>query len=156
MLVFILVIFGCIVIDQLTKFLAVKFLAPVTTVPVIPKVFHLTYIQNDGAAFSIFSGQQAFLIIISFIFIAFLIYILYSMPKNIHYLKLNIALSMAIGGALGNFIDRIHLGYVIDFFDFRLIGFAIFNFADIFVVLGCLYIIIAVIRGGAKESTQEE
>ena len=72
MLFYILFIIGGIVVDQLTKYLAVTFLSPVTTVPVIPHVFHLTYVENTGAAFSIFAGKQIFLILLTLIFIVVL------------------------------------------------------------------------------------
>ena len=146
MLFYILFIIGGIVVDQLTKYLAVTFLSPVTTVPVIPHVFHLTYVENTGAAFSIFAGKQIFLILLTLIFIIVLIYFFVIMPKTKRYFDVNLALSMIISGAVGNLIDRIRLNYVIDFFDVRLIGFAIFNIADIFVVVGCILMVIAIFR----------
>ena len=146
MLFYILFIIGGIVVDQLTKYLAVTFLSPVTTVPVIPHVFHLTYVENTGAAFSIFAGKQIFLILLTLIFIIVLVYFFVIMPKTKRYFDVNLALSMIISGAVGNLIDRIRLNYVIDFFDVRLIGFAIFNIADIFVVVGCILMVIAIFR----------
>ncbi|MGN0193868.1 MAG: signal peptidase II [Pseudoramibacter sp.] len=146
MLMYIVLIGLCLAADQIVKVLAVRFLAPVTTIPIIPRVFHLTYIENTGAAFSIFAGKSVFLIIFTSVLIAFLIWLLVRLPKTKAYLSLNTAFCLVIGGALGNLIDRIHYGYVVDFFDFRLIGFAIFNVADCFVVIGCLFIIVKVIQ----------
>jgi signal peptidase II len=143
---YILLIGLCLTADQITKVLAVRFLAPITTVPIIPRVFHLTYIENTGAAFSIFAGKSVFLILFTSVLIAFLIWLLYRLPKTKAYLSLNTAFCLVIGGALGNLVDRIHYGYVVDFFDFRLIGFAIFNVADCFVVIGCIFIIVKVIQ----------
>lgn len=147
MSVFVCIILLCIALDQITKLFAIHFLSTVTTVPIIPNVLHLTYVQNDGAAFSLLSGHQIFLIVVTLLFIVLLIYFLYSMPKKRATLSINIALAMIIGGAIGNLIDRIRFQYVVDFFDFRLIGFAIFNVADVFVVTGCIVVILAVIRG---------
>ena len=146
MLFYCLLIVAGIAIDQLSKYLAVIFLSPVNTVPVIPHVFHLTYVENTGAAFSMLAGKQIFLIIITSIFIAILLYMLWVMPKKKCYYDINFGLSLIISGAIGNLIDRIRLNYVIDFFDVRLIGFAIFNIADIFVVVGCFLAVIALFR----------
>ncbi|MEF9917857.1 MAG: signal peptidase II [Eubacterium sp.] len=146
MLFYILFIIVGIILDQFTKYLAITFLSPVATVPIIPHVFHLTYVSNRGAAFSILEGKQTFLIIMTVIFIVALIYFFTVIPKTRKYYDVNFALSMIISGAFGNLIDRIRLQYVVDFLDIRLIGFAIFNIADIFVVVGCFLIIIALFR----------
>lgn len=146
MLIYVLIIAACAALDQIVKALAVHFLAPITTVPIIPQVFHLTYIENTGAAFSILAGRSVLLIVLTSALIAVLIWMLVGLPKTKAYLTLNTAFSLVIGGAIGNLIDRIRLGYVVDFFDFRLIGFAIFNVADCFVVVGCALILIQVIR----------
>lgn len=146
MLFYIFIIAGIVALDQIIKAIAAHFLMALTTVPVIPNVFHLTYIENSGAAFSILSGRSVLLIVITSALIALLLFWLVSLPKTKQYLQLNTALAMIIGGALGNLIDRIHYGYVIDFFDFRIIGFAIFNVADIFVCVGCVLVILAVLK----------
>ena len=146
MLFYILLIFAGIAVDQLSKYLAVIFLSPVSTVPIVPHVFHLTYVENNGAAFSMLSGKQTFLIVITAVFIAAFLYVLWVMPKKKRYYDINFALALIVSGAIGNLIDRIRLNYVIDFFDVRLIGFAIFNIADIFVVAGCFLAIIALFR----------
>ena len=145
MLSYAIVIAVCVALDQIVKALAVRFLAPVTTVPIIPRVFHLTYIENNGAAFSIFAGKSVFLIALTSALIAVLIWLFLKLPKTRGYLTLNTAFALVIGGAIGNLFDRIRLGYVGEFFDFRLIGFAIFNVADCFVVVGCILIMIQVV-----------
>lgn len=146
MLFYLLIIIGVVALDQITKALARHFLMALTSVPVIPNVFHLTYIENTGAAFSLLAGRSALLIVITVVLIAVLCAWLYLLPKSRRYLPLDTALALVIGGAVGNLIDRIVFGYVIDFFDFRLIGFAIFNVADVFVVVGCALVILAVIK----------
>lgn len=71
-------------------------------------------------------------------------YLFAVLPKDRQYFNINLALAFIIGGAIGNLIDRIRLNYVVDFFDFRVIGFAIFNVADSFVVIGCIIMVIAI------------
>ncbi len=106
------------------------------TLPVIENVFHITYVRNTGAAFSMLAGKQIFLIILTAILIAaVLFYIIYKKPTQP---VLMLSLTMIIAGGVGNLVDRITKGYVIDFFDFRLINFAVFNIADIFVVCGAV------------------
>lgn len=127
--------------DIITKQLAVTNMSVGSTVPLIENVFHLTYVRNTGAAFSILSGQKIFLILLPIVIIAvILVYIAVKKPKN---KLLLVSFSMIISGGIGNLIDRISLGYVIDFFDFRLINFPVFNVADIWVTLGgALFVIL--------------
>ena len=109
---------------------------------VIKDFFYITYVRNTGAAWSIFADKTWMLVIISLIIISFIIlYVLKNKPKN----KLEkIGYSMILGGAIGNFIDRIIYGYVIDFFDFYIFGYSypIFNLADTFIVIGVLLLVI--------------
>ncbi len=124
-------------IDQYTKYLAELYLKPIESYPLIQDIFHLTYARNTGAAFSILQNKQLFLIIIaSIVVVGLILYVIKNLRKN--KFILNLALVFIICGALGNLIDRVKLNFVIDFFDFTLINFAIFNFADIFVVSGTL------------------
>ncbi len=113
------------------------------TLSLIEDKFHITYVLNDGAAFSIFKGQRLFLIIVTvLIIIAFLAYIIKNKPES-KFLKLS--LSIIISGACGNLIDRILYGKVVDFIDVRLINFPVFNVADCLVVIGtvllCIYLL---------------
>lgn len=133
---FYILIIALITIDQVAKYLTIHYLKPISTYPVIQDFFHLTYAENRGAAFSILQGKQFFLITITFIFTILLFYYLYKTPAKKGTYLFNLSLSLIIGGAIGNLIDRIRLNYVIDFFDFRYINFAIFNTADSFVVVG--------------------
>ncbi len=133
-------------LDWATKYLAVKFLAPVSTYPLINNIFHLTYTENTGAAFSIFRDRQNFLIILTAVFLLLLLcYLVYSIIKNKKFLLSNLAITFIIGGGIGNLINRIRSGYVVDMFDFRLIGFAIFNVADIFITIGTILLILSVL-----------
>lgn len=149
-MLFISIITLLIIIDQVSKFLVLKYILPIDTYPLIEGVFHLTYAENIGAAFSILQGKQVFLIATTIIFTSFLIFYLLKIKTRKDTLLFKISLSLIIGGAIGNLIDRIRLGYVIDFFDFRYINFAIFNTADSFVVVGTILLIIIILLGNTE------
>lgn len=121
-------------LDLLTKLWAKICLTKTTTIPVIEEIFHLTYVENRGAAFGVFQGQRIFFILVAMVVAALVGYIAIRY-KNKPWM-LNMGLSFLSAGALGNTIDRIWRGYVVDFFDFRLVDFPVFNVADIFVCLG--------------------
>lgn len=127
-----------ILLDQGSKFLAVKHLKPVGSVPIIEDIFHLSYHENTGAAFSIFKDNASLLgmvsILASVLMISYLIHMKRKDPNRFS----EIALAMIIGGAIGNGIDRLLHGYVVDFFDVRAINFAIFNVADSFITVGVI------------------
>ncbi len=148
-MIYIVIIIACIALDQASKYFAQTRLQEIGSYPIIENVFHLTYARNTGAAFSILRDKQLLLIIFTFLAIALLIGMLF---KNVsvggHFL-VNYSLAFIIGGAIGNLIDRMRLNYVIDYFDFRLINFAIFNVADVFVVCGAILLAISVIVFGA-------
>lgn len=124
-----------IVIDQISKYFARIYLKPVKTIPVIDNFFHLTYVENRGAAFGILQNQLWFFIVITIMVGFALIYMMISMPEKNKHIKL--ILAMILGGAIGNFIDRIRLGYVVDFLDFKIWSY-IFNVADSFIVIGAI------------------
>lgn len=128
-------IFGIVLLDRISKFLAVLFLQE-TTFPLWKGVFHLTYVENTGAAFSMFKDHTLALGIFSLFMVALLSYYLYKRKKEGAGLLELISIAFIIGGAAGNLYDRLILGYVIDYFDFRLINFAVFNVADSFISIG--------------------
>lgn len=136
-MVYILIMAGALILDQWTKHLAVAHLTKLDTWPLWQDVLHLTYAENTGAAFSILRGRQGLLA--GFTGLVILLMGVYMVRESRHMSRLaNVAFSLVIGGALGNLIDRIRLGYVVDFIDFRLIDFAIFNAADSCIVVGAL------------------
>lgn len=135
-MIFFLLVPVIVALDQWSKHLAVKYLEPIGTYPIINNVFHLTFCKNDGAAFSIFSSKQLFLIIATSIVICFVLGILYKTVQTGGSPWMSLSLAFIAGGAIGNLVDRMRLNYVVDFFDFRLINFAIFNVADVFIVMG--------------------
>ena len=123
-----------IILDQLTKWLAVTLLQGNPSVPIIPEVFQLTYLENPGAAFGMLQNNRwVFLIVSTVGILAVFLYLLMKRPAS---KLLCLSLSFIVGGGIGNMIDRVLLGYVVDFFDFCLINFAIFNVADSFVCVG--------------------
>ncbi len=142
-------------IDQLTKLLATRFLKPIDTQPIINEVLHLTYAENRGAAFGILSEHRWVFMTVSTFAILLLLFVLYSgfLGEGRLY---SVAISLIIGGGIGNMIDRIFLGYVVDFIDFRLIDFAIFNGADSAVCIGAGLLLLAVILEGIKEKKQTD
>lgn len=138
-----------VVLDQVTKILAVKYLMPVDTVPIIKNVLHLTYLENTGAAFgSLKNSRWVFLAVSTFAIIALVFYMFRFKPKN---RVLSAGLAFIIGGGIGNMIDRLAKGYVVDFVDFRLINFAVFNVADSFVCVGAALVIIYIFFFAEKE-----
>ena len=132
-----------ILFDQWTKGLAVKNLMNQEPFILIPKVFQLRYLENRGAAFGMMQGQQTFFVISATVAALAVFYIYFKLPweKRFHPLR---AVGIGIGaGAIGNLIDRVTLGYVVDFFYFELIDFPIFNVADIYVT--CATAILAIL-----------
>ncbi len=129
------IIAAVIVLDQITKSAAVRYLKPIPTKPLIEDVLHLTYVTNYGAAFGMLANHRWIFLAISTVSIVLMIAYLFS--KQVTHPLLGVALSCVIGGGIGNMIDRTIMGYVVDFVDFRLINFAVFNVADIFVCVGC-------------------
>lgn len=144
-MIYISIIIFAIFLDQYSKYLILTLFNPQESLPLIPNFFHLTYVENTGAAFSLFSDMQFFLIATNLLFIGILILILIKIPKIKENRWINISISFIIGGAIGNLIDRIRLNFVVDFLDFRFVNFAIFNFADIFVVCGSIFLVIALL-----------
>ena len=152
------VIAGGIALDQLTKWLAVKFLLPVGTVPIIRDALHLTYAENRGAAFGMLANHRwVFLLTstITIIGVGLYLYFGHAADSTLS----GVSLAMIVSGGIGNMIDRLALGYVVDFIDFRLINFAIFNGADSFVCVGaallCLAMSIEVYREARAEKAKK-
>jgi signal peptidase II len=121
-------------IDQLSKGIVTKTMELGQSIPVIANVFHITYWRNPGAAFGILAYRTEFFIIIGTLVAVGIIIALLKLPPGKHLLK--VALAMLLGGAIGNLIDRVRIGYVIDFFDFRI--WPVFNIADSAIVIGVI------------------
>ncbi len=145
-------------IDQLTKWLAVTYVKPVGTISIIKfgetEWVNFTYCENTGMSFSLLEGQRFILIALPILLIGVVEYLIFS--GKIKGTAMNVALAFLAGGGLGNLIDRIFLGYVVDFIDFRIINFAIFNFADICAVLGGFAFAIMMIIEESKAEKQKK
>ena len=128
-------------LDQLTKYWIVQTFSLGATLPIIQDVFHFTYVTNTGAAFSIFSGKVEWLRWLSLV-ISLLLIALGCFGQ--HLTRWNqLGYGLILGGAMGNGIDRFALGYVVDFLDFRLINFPVFNIADSSITIGIICLLIA-------------
>ena len=130
------------IIDQLTKLLIKKNFRLYEKKVIIKNFFNLTYVENRGAAWGIFNGNYWFLIITTVVALAFILWFIFRMKE---YKKIDIiSYSMLIAGIMGNFIDRLVRGYVIDFFDFKIFKyyFPVFNIADIGIVIGVIILIV--------------
>ena len=138
MISFSLIALLIVILDQLTKFLVIKNFRINETLLIINKIFHLTYVQNTGAGFGILKGFEVLLIIISLIVIGFIVYYIKKIKENERLLQ--ILLAFVLAGTIGNLIDRIRLGYVVDFLDFRI--WPVFNIADSFITIGIIGLII--------------
>ncbi|MDK2823937.1 MAG: signal peptidase [Clostridia bacterium] len=124
------------IIDQGSKYLVKATMVLYESIPVIPNIFHLTYIENPGAAFGLLANQRIFFIVITIIILIAVIYFYRQLKPG--QILLKIALGMVVGGAIGNLIDRLRIGTVTDFFDFRI--WPVFNIADSAIVIGMIYI----------------
>lgn len=130
-------------IDQWVKLWTVSTFELGESQSVISNIFSLTYIRNTGAAWSLLEGKMWFFTIVTVIAV---IAVLYFLIKNLHGSKwFTVGLSLVLAGALGNFIDRVRLGYVVDMFQTDFINFPIFNVADMSLVIGVICIFIYII-----------
>jgi signal peptidase II len=138
----IFIIAAVIGLDQFAKFLALTTLASNGEFIIIPKFLELTFVQNFGIAFGMFQNKVLFFIITTSIITAVILYFVYKMYKKNTFIT--ICLSMILGGAIGNLIDRIRLGYVVDFIHFNFFP-PVFNIADSAVVVGAIALSIAIL-----------
>jgi signal peptidase II len=128
-------------LDQLTKYWVVQTFKLGETLPLLPGVFHFTYVTNTGAAFSLLSGKVEWLRWLSLG--VSLVLVGLALLGPLLNLWDQLGYGLILGGAMGNGIDRFVLGYVVDFLDFRLINFAVFNVADSFISIGIVCLLIA-------------
>lgn len=133
-----IVIAAGVILDQWSKYMAVLHLQGTDGVDLIPGVFRLTYLENRGAAFGVLQGQQWFFYIITAVILVAVLLVYRRMPAGRKFLPLRVCAVLIVSGALGNLIDRVGQGYVVDFFYFELIDFPVFNVADIFVTVSAV------------------
>lgn len=148
-----LIIVLLIALDQISKLVVLRQLADGTAVDVIPGFFRLLYVENRGAAFGILQEGRPLFIVITLAVIAFLLYGIYFKRNEVRGM-LRVALVLILAGAVGNFIDRLRLHFVVDFLSFRFFGhdFAVFNLADSMIVVGTILLMLHVFLGDEKSS----
>lgn len=137
----VLVVVGIVAADQFTKYLTVANIGLYQQVPAIPGLFHLTYVRNTGAAFSALEGMQW---LFALIFLAFTVALIWEFSKKrMPFTTPERWMIVAVyAGGLGNMIDRMRLGYVVDMIAVDFIDFPVFNVADCFVTCGCILLMI--------------
>ena len=141
---FIIIIAITLALDQLVKWWVRSEMMLGESIPILQNVFHLTYIENPGAAFGMFKDKTLFFVIFTLIIIGVMVY-LYLHQANRKTL-FSYSMALVIGGALGNLVDRMVKGTVTDMFDFRI--WPVFNIADMAVVIGLIYLAYCLIFRG--------
>lgn len=129
------------IIDQYSKFIVDTVMQLGETAPIIENFFNLTYVQNRGVAFGLFQGKIDIVSILAMVAIGLILFYFCKNFKKISFLE-RIAYTMIFAGAVGNMIDRLFRGYVIDMLDFRGIWSFVFNFADVWINIGVILIIV--------------
>lgn len=145
--VLIAIIVGSVALDQITKYLTVQYLQPegaAGSFHLWEGVLHLTYVKNPGAAWGMLADHRWVFMSFSTVAIIGIGVYLFGFSKDTAWVK--ISLAMVVGGGIGNMIDRVWLGYVVDFIDFTLIDFPVFNVADSFVTVGAGMLMAFLIR----------
>lgn len=138
-----LFIAAAVFLDQYTKILAAAYLKGKEAISLISGVLELKYLypENRGIAFGMFQGSTTFFAVVSMVLFALIIWVFIKVPKTRYYVPLMAVCVLMLSGALGNMIDRIFRGYVVDFIYISLIDFPVFNMADIYVVCGALLLV---------------
>ena len=144
MLFSVIIVAAIVALDQLTKYLATAYLMPVGAMPFIPGIMELRYLLNDGMAFSLLSGGRWLLIGVTSVTMVGMAFYAWRYKAEMSKLEY-FSLLMIIGGGIGNLIDRIATGYVVDFFATTFIDFAVFNVADCFVTVGVFLLAAAIL-----------
>lgn len=131
-----------IILDQITKLAAQNLLRGQDAYRIIPGVFELQYLENRGSAFGLLQGQRVFFVVMAGLMVFIIPYVYYQIPLTRRFWYLRVIACLFLAGAVGNAVDRLIHGYVIDFFYFSLIDFPIFNVADIYVTASTFLLII--------------
>jgi len=136
-------------LDRITKIIALGLLSPGDSISVIPGIFHITLVLNNGTAFGLFKGMNAFFILVSVTVIACIIlYVWKNRPLGFVW---SLIFGLILGGASGNLFDRIKFGRVIDFFDFRI--WPVFNIADSCITIGMILLAWKILRHKCTQSS---
>lgn len=140
-----------VILDQITKYLVRNSMYLGQSIPLIQDIFHITHVQNPGAAFGILAYRTGFFILIGVLVVFFIFYFWKQVGEG--KLLLKFALSLQLGGAIGNLVDRIYFGQVTDFFDFRV--FPVFNIADIAISVGVALLMLEIILPSLGKQVEE-
>ncbi|MBU0503422.1 MAG: signal peptidase II [Candidatus Omnitrophota bacterium] len=135
-----IIVISIFLIDRLSKYLIISNLLPGQSLPLLKNIFHLTLVQNKGAAFGVLRNQVPFFI---FITILAIILIFCNLRNNLSR-PVKICLGLILAGALGNLMDRVFFGYVIDFIDFRI--WPVFNIADSAITIGAIFLVYTIFK----------
>ena len=151
-IIYLLTAIGLIGLDQYSKVLAIDHLKNKEPIVIFKGIFQLLYVENKGAAYGMLAGKISFFLIITIILVPVIIYGIYKISSIIEYFgdKVNILafkilqvdLIIIFAGAIGNFIDRVTKGYVVDYFYFKLIDFPVFNVADCYITVSVIVMLI--------------
>ncbi|MQL52944.1 signal peptidase II [Desulfofundulus thermobenzoicus] len=133
---------AALVVDQVSKELIQRWMWEGESIAVIPHVFHITYIRNPGAAFGLFPHRTGFFVAVTLLVAAAVVVAHLRLSPARHLMR--ISLGLVLGGAVGNLIDRLRFGLVVDFLDFRI--WPVFNLADTAIVIGAFLLVLAVWR----------
>lgn len=145
-------------LDQATKYVALTNLKPIGSMVFIKGFLDFTFVENRGVAFGMFSGQRWFILLLTAVITVALLYYYNKLPRTKEYQLVRMVMLLIFSGAIGNMIDRIFRGYVVDFFEFSFFRFPVFNVADIYVVVGvCIlaFLILFVIKEPEEEKKDE-
>ena len=135
--IYFLVSAGVVVLDQITKYLTVRFIPLYEHIAGLPGVVGLTYVRNTGAAFSSFEGMRWLFVLLFLVFTGALLWEYFKKPMPLTRFE-RFCIAAIYGGGLGNFIDRLRLGYVVDMIETLFMDFPVFNVADCFITCGCI------------------
>ncbi|MGN0424610.1 MAG: signal peptidase II [Acetatifactor sp.] len=129
-------------LDRLTKYLAIQKLRGKESFVIIKDVFELTYLENFGTAFGLFQNKKIFILCMGIVFMAVVLWVAVRIPATKRFLPFHLCVTGILAGGIGNMIDRFLYGYVVDFFSFVLIHFPIFNVADCYIVVSVFFLLI--------------
>ena len=130
-----------VVLDQVTKYLTVAYIPLGESISFLPGVLPLTYVQNDGAAFSSFQGRQGMFLLIFVVFTGIILYEYFKKPMAFTRFE-RWCIAAIYAGGLGNMIDRLRQGYVVDMIETVFMEFPVFNVADCFITCGCALLMV--------------
>ena len=141
---YVLFVAGIVAADQLTKYLTVLYIPSLGVQPLIPGLLQISYVQNTGAAFSSFEGQQWLFALIFVVFTGLIFYEYFKKPMGFTTFE-RWCIAAIYGGGLGNMIDRLRYGYVVDMIKTELMEFPVSNVADCFITCGCIMLLVQLI-----------